>query len=360
MRGKNTIIINGRAYDATTGRAASGDIKPAKHSTTAQAASVQPAKLIVSQKVISDFGPSPARRSMPVPKAALQKTTPKVERTVRGAVAVHQKPQRSHTLLRQATKRPEAFAAPTSPLGEVQRSPMIQKFAPHPITAKSKPSTQEPLKLTAQKPEAAPKNLATQAISPAVRTIQAPANNSRTLKENLIKERLSEVDEAKKQKSGSRMHKMLGRTRAMHITTMCLALVMLGGYLTYINMPNLSVRVASARSGVTASYPEYRPDGYHFNGPVAYSPGEVTLSFKSNSSAQGYLVKQRASNWDSQAVLDNFVTKESDSYLTYSEQGLTIYTYSNKAAWVNGGVLYTIDGDAPLSSEQVLRIAASM
>ena len=59
-------------------------------------------------------------------------------------------------------------------------------------------------------------------------------------------------------------------------------------------------------------------------------------------------------------MLDNFVTKKTGTYLTYQERGLTIYSFGDQAAWVNGGLLYTIDGDAPLSSEQLLNIAASM
>jgi hypothetical protein len=60
-------------------------------------------------------------------------------------------------------------------------------------------------------------------------------------------------------------------------------------------------------------------------------------------------------------VLDNYVKeKAGDNYITYNERGLTIYTYNSNAAWVNNGVLYTIDGDAPLSSDQIRRIATSL
>lgn len=125
-------------------------------------------------------------------------------------------------------------------------------------------------------------------------------------------------------------------------------------------MPNLSMRVAAANAGVDASFPDYRPDGYRFDGPIAYNNGEVSLKFASNTNTSGYTINQKNSSWDSQAVLDNYVSKKAKDYLTYSEQGLTIYTFDGEAAWVNGGVFYTIEGDAPLSSDQVLRIAGSM
>jgi hypothetical protein len=195
---------------------------------------------------------------------------------------------------------------------------------------------------------------------------QPPAQlSSRALKEQLIKERLAEVgnNQNAENTSGFSFGKLLNtlrKPRAVHITAAALAVLILGGYFAYINMPNLSVRIAASHAGVNASYPEYKPDGYAFNGPVSYAPGEVLLEFASNTNDQAYSISQRSSNWDSQAVLDNFVTQKSDSYLTYSEQGLTIYTFDNQAAWVNKGVLYTIDGNAPLSSGQILQIAASL
>lgn len=355
MRGKNTIIINGKAYDAVTGQPAKAEpIALQAEVTDVSNLSEKNVQSSFGKKVINDFGPTATRRTTPVrTKPMLKKATPKVERKTHAATVMHRTPDRSRTLHRQATKRPEAYTAPLSVEQNTHaRSPMISKFAPHPVTSKPKQSIQ-PAKMAEYKPSAS-------AVAPVQQKKELQKTDSRSLKEQLIKERLEEAGKNKEQAPRGIQRFIAKKPRAMHVATMCLALMMLGGYLTYINMPNLSVRVASARSGVEANFPEYRPDGYHFSGPVAYSPGEVILKFKSNTSDQGYIVKQRASNWDSQAVLDNFVSQESNSYLTYSERGLTIYTYSNKAAWVNGGVLYTIDGDAPLSSEQVLRIAGSL
>lgn len=45
---------------------------------------------------------------------------------------------------------------------------------------------------------------------------------------------------------------------------------------------------------------------------------------------------------------------------TTSERGLTIFTYKNNAIWVNGGILYSISGDASLSGDQIRQIATSL
>lgn len=149
--------------------------------------------------------------------------------------------------------------------------------------------------------------------------------------------------------------------RIMSVASASLALLLLGGYFTYLNMPSLSVRVAAAQAGVNASYPSYHPDGYSLNGPVAYTQGQVNMKFASNSGPQNFTVTQSKTSWDSSAVLDNYIKeKAGDNYITYDEHGLTIYTYGGNAAWVNGGVLYTITGDAPLSGDQIRHIATSM
>lgn len=140
-----------------------------------------------------------------------------------------------------------------------------------------------------------------------------------------------------------------------------LAVVIMAMYFAYLNMPALSVRVAAAQAGINAGFPEYRPTGYSLNGPVTFSSGKVAINFKANGGPQVFSITQSKSAWNSDAVLDNVVVpRAGGNYIPYTERGLTIYTFDNNAAWVNGGILYTLEGDAPLSSEQIRRIATSL
>jgi hypothetical protein len=84
------------------------------------------------------------------------------------------------------------------------------------------------------------------------------------------------------------------------------------------------------------------------------------LTFSANGGTSNYKINQQKSSWDSQAVLDNYVAAKTDTYDVNDTQGLTVYTYGNNAAWVNHGVLYTISGNAPLKTEQVVKIATSL
>lgn len=137
--------------------------------------------------------------------------------------------------------------------------------------------------------------------------------------------------------------------------------LMLAGYVTYLNLPNIALRVAASRAGFEASLPGYKPAGFSFSGPIAYSPGQITINFSSNSDDRSFSLAQRESTWDSQSLLDNFVVRENKKYLTFQEKGLTVYVYDgSNATWVDGGIWYTISGDSLLSSEQLLKVAGSL
>lgn len=328
MRAKNTIVINGKVYDAVTGLPAGAPDAIAVKAPAGTPAHTAPVK------------------SMDVAAAA------------RGAKAkgVHRQTQRSQTLRRDLAKRPahqqHSLARHKPAPGSIAQSPHISRFAPHP-----QPITKPVVAHTSamHSPAHKPKPVHHAAI--------APALSSRELKEKLIAQRLAAIQDTPTHKKHAATPKkgfFATAPRVSSVLAGCFAIVLIGGYLTYINMPNLSMRVAAAHAGVDATFPDYRPDGYRFDGPIAYNNGEVSLKFTSNTNQSGYTINQQNSGWDSQAVLDNYVTKKAKDYLTYSEQGLTIYTFNGEAAWVNGGVFYTISGDAPLSSDQVLRIVGSM
>lgn len=139
------------------------------------------------------------------------------------------------------------------------------------------------------------------------------------------------------------------------------ALALLGGFLVYNSLPNLSMRVAASRAGFNASVPSYHPSGFSFGGPISYGPGRVVIQFDSSTNDTNYTIAERKSTWDSQSLLDNYVETEAENYLTFEEHGLTVYLYdNNQATWVDNGVWYVIDGDAKLNSEQLLKIAASL
>ncbi len=278
---------------------------------------------------------------------------------------VHQRAQRSSTLNRKIVslaptpvqQQPAARTVndfgvrPSTPA----KLPVISKFAAHDTAGPTHVHEEEPtpvahpiavkahqkVQLATEKRVAKPADvIKREAIAAAIE--QAPAHGKRKQHEH----------------SGSRKGNL---SRGLSVASASLALILLGGYFTYINMPSISVRVAAAQAGIDATYPSYKPDGYSLTGPVAYEQGKVQMNFAANAGSNKFALAQTSSNWDSQAVLDNYIAPRSGSdYAITQDSGLTIYIYDRNAAWVNGGILYTIEGDAPLSADQVRRIATSM
>ena len=326
MRSKNTIFINGRYYDTVSGLPVveSPQQKDQEHSETHASA---------------------------------------VQRAI--AKHHHPKPHHSTTLRRELVKKPQAAhhetVKPTlkEAHSTVSKSPAISKFAPHTPTdhTSSNTSTSKSDTIADVQSKTPPVVDSIHQKLAAKKTVDAKPAQARKLKDYLIEAQMADAQPNTKDPHHARRRSHL---KTSSLIAGSIGLMVLGGYLSYINMPNLSVRVAAAKSGVNASYPGYTPTGYRFNGPVAYGDGQVQLSFGANGGTSKYVITQQKSQWDSRAVLDNYVVMRSNDYNINNSGGLTIYTYKNSAAWVSNGILYTIDGDAPLRTDQVLRIAQSI
>ena len=343
MATNKTITINGRAYDAVTGLPISGRV----------------------YDQVSRVANKPTSASKTVPTVAAEPETkkkPPVTRDAATAAAdVHSQTQRSKTLLRRSTKKPAAPAKrPTTGRHmDMARSTSISKFAPHPVI---KPTQTAPA--VAAKPDKAPQvhPVAAKAMArtaPQATHTKAKPVTAKEVKNAAIKTALA-APKTKPAKKESKHHKRIGKVAIIIGIVLALGLVLYG---VYRFVPSVSVGIASAQAGVKAQYPEYVPDGYTLSHPVTFSDGEVSLNFKSNGNKENnYTITQTRSSWDSSAVLDNVVRQAAgENYITTKERGLTVYSYNNNAAWVNGGVLYVISSDnAPLSGEQIRHIATSL
>ena len=128
-----------------------------------------------------------------------------------------------------------------------------------------------------------------------------------------------------------------------------------------INMPDISVRVAAMQTGIEATYPTFIPRYYSLANVESDKDGIVTMRFNGPDGAS-FTLSEEKSTWDSNALLNNYVKKYYPSdYTTLREQGITIYTRGENAAWVNGGLLYKIESTGKyLTKEQIRNIATSL
>ena len=341
MPTNKTITINGRVYDAATGLPINDRVY--------DAVSRIPAKDV--KKAVAAEQAEPEVKKKPE-KPAVERTAPTA------ATQVHSQTQRSQTLLRRITKKPApAVKRPTTGRHmDMARSSKITRFAPHPVVKEA------PKPVVAAKPDKAPQvhPVAARAAAriAATKPVVSKPATSKEVKDAAIATAMA-APKAKPTKANKKKSKW---PRRLIIIGGILVVLGLALYSVYHFIPSVSVGIASAQAGVNATYPEYVPDGYSLSHPVTYSDGEVSLKFKSNSNDNSYTITQTRSSWDSSAVLDNVVRGAAgDNYITTKERGLTIYSYNNNAAWVNGGILYVIASDnAPLSGEQIRHIATSL
>ena len=349
---KNYVIINNRAYDPVTGL---------------------PVDISVSQQ------------STPTPSISASQHHRNTNNTARAM-------QHSETLSRRYVKKPislqtsdstnsEPIVAAYSPVKishSNTTSESVRKFAPtsaapiavsvkqndlpaekHPVAHRAQAQTSNTASIQRQRAATQQK----QSVETRIQTSQP--NTAQTLKPATVLKNEAILEAMNREIAPQK----IGRTKKHHNTnrwsrfigmaTASLAVVMLAGYFTYLNMPNLNMRMAAIQSGVDAKYPGYSPDGYALNGPIQFKDGEVAMRFAYADGVQGFTLTQQKSNWDSSAVRQ-FVDTQSTDAITTQVDGLTIYTFGSNAAWVNGGILYTVNGDAPLSGEQIQRIATSI
>lgn len=141
--------------------------------------------------------------------------------------------------------------------------------------------------------------------------------------------------------------------------TVALVLV-IGAFFTYQNLPRFAMQIAASKAGIDASYPGYLPNGYGMSGAISYSPGKITTTFQSKRDSQAYTVTQQASNWNSEALQADFIKGNKQQAQTYQQNGRTVFVYNGtNATWVDGGIWYRVEGKANLSTDQLLKLAAS-
>lgn len=371
VKTKNVIEINGKKYDAHTGKmldtpAAKNQPNPAKKS---------PALSKKSPRSIDGIHGGAAKKK-PAAAAAINKpktaptTAKKVsaappKRTHNPAPHLKTKVQRSKTLHRKGVKTPvftdipnkaTPTVAPTAASeGRLQRafqinkSSQIKKFSDFTKTKLARDDTNEKTP-TSSKPA------------------NTPVENTQPTQKLSQKEQLI-ANAAAKEINTPKAHEKTRTNRKYkkHISfagygAVAAIVLILCGYIAYLNVPAISMKVAANRAGFAATLPSYQPAGYRFNGPIGYGPNLVTINYQSTTDNRAFSLSQRPTTWDTNAVKEAFVEPQTETEpITVSDRGLSIFVYDGKAAWVNAGKLYAIETKgAQLGINQILDLASSM
>jgi len=354
---ENTITLNGNVYNAKTGTVIDGVIKAPK------------------RRPISDFG-----RGSNVPFHKPVQPKPDAHHKLAGTARdKHRSPEHTKTLMRSVVKKPHhtKVSKPAIKLPDpvkvlpaeqidskkidhaksVPKSHLISRFSP--ITTPKFVKKSAPLHVKAHPST----NISHHQSSPINDIVFAPETPVDDLLSNALDNAKSH--EQTPPKRVGRIHKLTKKistkSKFINVTAVLLSSLVVVGFIAYQNVPNISIRLASAKTGVHASLPDYKPAGFTLGRSVQTSPGQVVISFRSNSDDRNFSIAQSTSNWNSDTLRDNFVASAGQQYQRITTtNGKTVYVYGDSnATWVDGGVWYKIEGNSALSSSQLLKIASS-
>lgn len=372
----NLLTINDRHYDALTGKPVADAPAPRPRNIDGIVSGPHPPA--------RPFKTVPAAKPVSAPAANVRPAgTVKPHAAARHAPAHQAHP--SKTLMRQAVRKPghklyisqlhavapagvpvpeaDAFVVPKLSFGSVD--PKREAHARH--VAKSKfisrfGDSNAPALLRPPAPAAQAADRYQTVAAPRPRSSR-PAPHQRSMD---IFERAVEQVAAHEQTPPSRKAHATSRRRAPRsyrvasVSLAALTVLLIGGFLTYQNMPGMTIHMASARAGFTASLPGYKPAGFSV-GKFAYSPGHVTVNFRAADDGRHFALIEQPSGWDSATLLNDYVASAAKEYQTVQTGGRTIYLYGDgSATWVNGGVWYRIDGNNSLSTTQLVNLASSI
>ena len=343
------IELNGQKYDALTGKRISSSSQP-----------------VPRPRVVSDIAPAPKHHS---------------QRTHTPSVQVHKTVQHSSTLMRHSVKKPSVqpksasthVAVNNEPkvvnshpstsmhrASQIQKSPVISRFGDiSPVAQHHKSGDKHhPVLEVAKAPSAPP-------------VIQAKAAHHKTTSEELIQKSLNSIVNPQKPLTHKRTklrHRAAKRlkvsTKVINFAAGGMAVLLLGGFFAYQNVPNLAVRYAGMKAGINARLPSYHPTAFTVDKSVRYSAGQVAVSYNSNTDDRSYVITQKKTDWNS-SELEAFMAKEAGKALqSYATDDGTIYIQNDNtkvvASTIEDGLLKNVSGDASLNTDQVIKIVSSM
>ena len=399
---KTIIELNGKRYDATSG-ALLGEstvvpvgtpVKPHLPSGRNLDGFIRqaPAKTkpaAPAPKIVADIAPKPAQKTQPAekPVAAAAKPAPSSVKTEQQAVkpaashsrvvpiTAHQ-PEHTKTLMGRAAQKPhyalkpaikpqaptELMAKPASAIehkhsvGAVDPDRLLRAQTATKHAAVSRFSKAANAELHAQPVHhRATTHVPIIPVRPAPLAAHAHSQHTHKTATDIFEAAIAEAT------AHLEPHHKIRRSTRRKIANFAAggaALLVIGGFIAFLNIPNIQIHVASIQAGFHANVPSYAPVGYAMTGGVVRQGNTVSIKYQSG--AASYTLTQQPSNWDNATLVENTLPLQS-SHATLQVGGRTVYMYDKSSAvWVTGNVRYDVTGNAPLSSDDISHLAMSL
>lgn len=391
---KNEIEINGRKYDAVTGKLLNG-LKPAP----------------ISNSNSSMFSPSiDGVRKSPTNNPGADSLTPKpaVSKTVKSLPVkspasrqvvdgLRKKPQKSVTLARKIVKKPttkqslvhakssmstgtskttnivnEPFTTRKAFFKKVPDARLARAISQKTSSAITRFSTARPATRPVINHNLHPKEQPKETVPATIQPIAPLKNTPHTAKpvpvphEQVFEHKTATpinaaVEPIIRPFHKKAHHRLRNRRYLSGLVAACFAILLLFSFLAYQRIPQVAVKVAARNAGFDAKVPSNIPSGYSFKSPVKKTDDSLAINYKSNTDSREFKLTQKQSSWTSESLLSNFIIDGKKQYQAYYDKGMTVFVYDNSnATWVDKGVWFTLETNGSLSSEQILSIASSI
>jgi hypothetical protein len=339
---KTVVHVNGKSYDAVTGRRMTDVIAP------------------VQKQVKKTPKPAQIMSTSVQPKPSTQHTRQAAAHTRRHA------PQSAQTLMRRAVTKPKAGLKKQLHVQHelahtVEHAIPVKHVAAHVDTARAQRAKQVEKDQQVHRfhgPAQVPVkfgNIAVQAAPQSISTHEPPvipatvASQPADLFEQAIANATHYVDIA----AHNTYFKKKARRHAIVMTSGIAVLVALGSFFTYSNTPSLQARMAGVVAGVSTSMPDFAAAGFLYEGVSGH---EDRLTYRFRSELASYQLVEQQTNWSGAQMIRQISSVKANGTPNYTELSvgsMTLYKFSDShATWVKDGIWYQIHGSQPLSDAQ--------
>ncbi len=185
-----------------------------------------------------------------------------------------------------------------------------------------------------------------------VEPVPAPERTNNPL--DMFSEALAQASNFVDVKAHSAAYRKHARRHFASMAVGVTALLALIGFAAYINTPDLQIRVAGMRAGVSTASIDFDKAGFAYTG-VSATPTKRVIGLSKG--AASYRLTEEATNWDGETMIKSVSSVHangSPNYTTVKAGKSTVYRFGKtEATWVKNGTWYTLSGNSVVSDSQL-------
>jgi hypothetical protein len=122
----------------------------------------------------------------------------------------------------------------------------------------------------------------------------------------------------------------------------------------------IQLKAASSQAGFATALPTMHPVGFSLN-KFQTNDGIFSGDYTSKTGAEAFTITERATLWNAQALLSDYVVHNTLNYSQIQIGTKTVYLYGDgDATWVANGVWYEITSDGALNQSQLIDMANNL